>query len=163
MRRLVFALLIAAGAAGCTAAGGSSTYPPPRPLPSGCGGPSVIITNVGHSPVAVRIDDAFVWAYVSGEPEQTIPAGATAQLDNWDGLPRPPWDLEVTRSPDGVVLLSVHVVDETSVSFDVGDAPDVSASPSFGVDRDPVAMASPVSTPSGCLGQRHQRHVLSDV
>ena len=162
MRRLVFALLIAAGAAGCTAAGGSSTYPPPRPLPSGCGGPSVIITN-GHSPVAVRIDDAFVWAYVSGEPEQTIPAGATAQLDNWDGLPRPPWDLEVTRSPDGVVLLSVHVVDETSVSFDVGDAPDVSASPSFGVDRDPVAMASPVSTPSGCLGQRHQRHVLSDV
>jgi hypothetical protein len=112
----------------------------------------VILTNVGHSPVAVRINDAFVWAYVGGEPWQTIPAGATAQLDNWDELPRLPWDLEVTRSPDGVVLLAVHVVDKTSLSFDVGDAPDASASPSFGVEQDHVAMASPVSTPSGCLG-----------
>ena len=143
MRRVVFALLLAATAAGCTAAGGSlsasvvmTPYPPPLPLASSCSY-SVIIKNVGQSPVAVRINGALAWVYISGEPEQTIPAGATAQLNNYDGMPPLPLELEVTRSNDGVVLLTAHLVDDSSRTFEVGDLP--------------VARASPVSTSSGCL------------
>ena len=143
MRRIVFALLLAASAAACTAAGGSSSAsvrltsypPPPRPLASSCG-PTVVIENVGQSPVAVLINGAFAWVYINGEPKQTIPAGATAQLNNYDGMPPLPLELEVTRSNDGVVLLTAHLIDDSGPRFVVGDVP--------------VAMASPVSTGHGC-------------
>ncbi len=144
MRRIVFALLLAASAAACTAAGGSSSAsvrltsypPPPRPLASSCG-PTVVIENVGQSPVAVLINGAFAWVYINGEPKQTIPAGATAQLNNYAEMPPLPLDLEVTRSTDGVVLLTAHLVDDSGPRFEVGDVA--------------VARASPLSTSTGCV------------
>jgi len=64
---------------------------------------------------------------MNGQAVTTVPAGQRADIAEYGEFPAPamPWDLKVTRTTDGTVLLTAHVVkdgsDQGQVS--VGDAP----------------------------------------
>lgn len=113
---VVIGLVVALALTGC--AGGT---PPARsaPVPSpGCGGFHLAVRNTGHADAAVSMN---------GQAVTTVPAGKRVVIAEYGEFPAPamPWDLRVTRTTDGAVLLTAHVVkdgsDQGQVS--VGDAP----------------------------------------
>jgi hypothetical protein len=87
-----------------------------------CGGYHLAIDNLGGSEIMVRINGSRV---------TSIEPGETADIAQWGtySVPLMPWDVELRRLSDGVVVLSLHVVDDGTDGrrVRVGDTPVESA------------------------------------
>jgi hypothetical protein len=103
MRRSLVVLVCLALAAGFVF-GATRLIPPSS---SACGGFHIAIVNGSGSEVAIVIN---------GQVVETLPADESADVSEWGNLHAGamPWDLEVTRIPDGLVLLATRLTNDGS-------------------------------------------------
>lgn len=102
-----------AGCAAGTSSGEAAAVPS-----KACGGYHVVIDNTGRADAAVSLNDEAV---------TTVAAGHSADIAQYGEFPAPrmPWDLKVTRTTDGAVLLTAHLENDGSDGrrVSVGDDP----------------------------------------
>jgi hypothetical protein len=86
----------------------SPSKQPATVIPSkACGGYHLVIENATRSEIAVSFNK---------QPVITIQPGQTADIAQWGNYPVPlmPWDVVAGRVADGVVLLQMHVEDDST-------------------------------------------------
>lgn len=125
MRRLALVVCFALSTAAC--AGTASTpspTPTPRPVASGsCLGYHLELHNVGRSDVEVRFNGSLVTTITPGQTADIAQYGQG--MSGQYKVPPLPWDVRVTRGPDGEVLLAITLTDDGTdgLHFEVGDVP----------------------------------------
>jgi hypothetical protein len=95
---------------GCLALSAGVAYGVTRLVPNAtkaCGGYHIVIDNGSGSEVTLA---------VNGQNIRDLPPDQTADISEWGNwhAGAMPWDLVVTRMPDGQTLLAVHLVDDGS-------------------------------------------------
>jgi hypothetical protein len=108
----MLAVVIALAATGCSAVGGG-----PQPSKA-CGGFHLVVRNAGATAVAVSFNRQSITTIEPGQAEAIAEFGPR-------NPPTMPWDVVISRITDGVVLLSLHVVNDGSdgQSVTVSDQP----------------------------------------
>jgi hypothetical protein len=103
MRRLL-AVLVCLGLAAGAIFGATRLIPGAS---KACGGYHIVIDNGSGSEVAIVI---------AGQPIRNLPADQTADISEWGNwhAGAMPWDVGVTRTSDGLVLLTVHLANDGS-------------------------------------------------
>jgi hypothetical protein len=94
----------------CLALAAGVAFGATRLIPSSskaCGGYHLAIDNGSGSEVAIVIN---------GQPVRNLPADQSADISEWGNwhAGAMPWDVEVTRITDGVVLLTAHLTNDGS-------------------------------------------------
>jgi hypothetical protein len=95
---VIATVVMVATIAGCHGGPGAS---------KACGGYHVAIENATDSELAISFN---------GQPVTTVKSRETVSIAQWGGIrvPLMPWDVEAKRASDGVVLLTIHLEDDSS-------------------------------------------------